>query len=123
MKTLFLFLLATLCAFAQAKGSGGSAVTDTFIPIESAQRVRIFNYLRNTTNPDGEILVCVKGFEASREGQCVLEGSTKDQWQRMVDLKIPGYEIAGFSFNYEGSAADRRALNVYFRKTGIKFLP
>lgn len=105
-----------LSGFAHAKGGGQTVAS--FIPIEEAQRVRIFDSSRNKTEVDGQIFVCVAGFVGSREGQCILDGDPKaqSQWQPMQSLTIPGYEIVGFAFAYTGSANQYRTLLVYFRK-------
>ena len=105
-----------LSGFANAKGGGQTVAS--FIPIEEAQRVRIFDSSRNKTEVDGQIFVCVAGFISNREGQCLIESDPKaqSQWQPMQSLTIPGYEIAGFSFAYYGGDHRYRTLLVYFRK-------
>jgi len=119
MKFLYAFVMATLLlsGLAHAKGPSGQAGS-SFIPIEEAQRVRIFPSMRNKTDLEGQILVCPGTFIATHEGQCALESDPKapSQWQPMQSLVIAGYEIAGFAFAYEGSTNQFRNLLVYFRK-------
>lgn len=122
-KGFFIFSAALLLSVAaNAKGATGDDISTkggtSFVPIEQAQRVRIFPNNRNTTNEEGEILVCVRGFVTNswQPGTCTLKDDAKDRWQPMLSLTSPGYEIVGFSYFYGGSDNSYRNLIVYFRK-------
>lgn len=117
MKAFIAFLLM-LPILAFAKGSSHPKAGEagaSFVPIELAQKTMHFSSERIWQDTVGNILVCPLSAKVDSYPRKCEEGTKKYAWVAMTDLKIPGYEISGFSISFAGSHGYTQ-LMVYFRK-------
>lgn len=118
-------LAVTFAVFGKdTSGSSGGQKTPSFIPIEQAQRVLVFNHERHTVSYDGQILVCRWPADATRwpNRTCLTQtGSgrsvvTTSSWLTLDPSLLPGYEVSGIQYFFSGSSGDYPTLVVYFQK-------
>lgn len=68
---------------------------------------------------DGTLLVCP--FESDVEVETLhhepkfCRRNKNDAWVKLLDLRIPGYEISGIQYFFSGNHGDKELL-VYWRK-------
>jgi hypothetical protein len=115
---LALALLSATSAFAH--GSSHPPQSDSTSPtgmvsFDGAPRTATYNYDRNETSVDGQILVCPRGSftDWRAAGDCLTKAGGVNDWRLLTTMVPTGFKIKGYEYRFVGSSGSR-ILVVYF---------
>lgn len=118
-------LICTALALSSTFSVAGTISQDTAanengehaIQFDKLPRVLIFNDPRNSMTDDGQLLVCLRRFNANQYGTCT-DSNGNNAWS-LGENAIPGFKLDSYEFRFAGSggySGGYRTLILYFKK-------
>lgn len=105
MKKYIAIALMAVSCFANAKGnpSESSSPSGSVISYAATPRSLTFTYIRNETDANGRILVCLLPFKAdwNRPGECV-DAYGRNAWS-LAENALPGFNLVSYEYRIWGS--------------------